>query len=51
MIEALNDLLPNDGQELSSVMTPGEYHGMVSLVDGWLNSLDGSSQPGKEAQR
>ena len=46
IIERLNDLLPTEQVSFDQVFTPGEYKGLVGLVDGWLDSLQ---QP-EEAQ-
>lgn len=41
MVEALNDLIPEDpqAQQLPCVMTQSEYTGMVGAVNGWLDDL------------
>jgi hypothetical protein len=53
MLEALNDLLPNDSnaRQLPSILTPVEYQGMTFLVNGWLDTLEPNQQQQRGGRR
>jgi hypothetical protein len=45
MIECLNDQLPGDQDaDLSGVFNSGEFAGMTSLVNGWLDGLQSQGE-------
>ena len=40
MMSVLMDLLPEEEIETPTVLTAGEYRGMTSAVNGWLDELE-----------